>query len=69
MNVNRKIKHQTSETVLTFNYKIRPFLGKYLITTLFSIGHEEVLKVSLKWHEIDIWLLTHKVEMIMFRRT
>lgn len=58
----------TSETVLRLTTKFVFCSRKSSIRTRFYIRHEESLKASLKWQEIDIWLLTHKAEKIMFRR-
>jgi hypothetical protein len=41
---------------------------KASVRTWFYIDHEDILKASLKWHEVNIWLLTHKAKKIMFRR-
>jgi hypothetical protein len=58
----------TSYAVLRLTKKIAVFSNKLQLELGFYIDHEDVSKASLKWHEIDIWPLTHKAETIIFRR-
>jgi hypothetical protein len=62
--------HQTNDkrNGIASNYKIRLLLDENFSYNLILHRPCRRLKASLKWHEVDIWLLTHKAEKIMFRR-